>query len=73
MGMDKTDEAIEIFSLNTKKNPNSANCWDSLGEAYAKKGDKKNAIASFKKSLSLNPSQAVKVSSETNLKKLGVM
>lgn len=73
LGMDKTDEAIEAFVLNTKKNPNSANCWDSLGEAYSKKGDKKNAIASFKKSLSLNPTQAVRNSSETNLKKLGAM
>ncbi|HSH64495.1 MAG TPA: DUF2911 domain-containing protein [Bacteroidia bacterium] len=73
LGMDKTDEAIEIFVLNTKRNPNSANCWDSLGEAYAKKGDKKNAIASYKKSLSLNPSQAVRVSSESSLKKLGAM
>ncbi len=73
MGLDKTDEAIDVFLLNTKKNPKSANCWDSLGEAYAKKGDKKNAVDSFKKSLSLNPSQAIRVSSETNLKKLGAM
>lgn len=73
LGMDKTDKAIEIFLLNTQKNPKSANCWDSLGEAYAKKGDKKNAVASYKKSLSLNPSQAVKISSETSLKKLESM
>jgi hypothetical protein len=73
LGIDKTDEAIEVFILNTKQNPKSANCWDSLGEAYAKKGDKKNAIESFKKSLSLNPSQAVKLSSENNLKKIGAM
>lgn len=73
LGQDKTDKAIEIFLLNTQKNPKSANCWDSLGEAYAKKGDKKNAVASYKKSLSLNPSQAVRISSETNLKKLESM
>ena len=73
LGMEKMDEAIEALLLNAKRNPNSANCWDSLGEAYAKKGDKKNAIASFKKSLNLNPTQAVKVNSEANLKKLGVM
>jgi tetratricopeptide (TPR) repeat protein len=73
LGADKTDEAIEVFILNTKQNPKSANCWDSLGEAYAKKGDKKNAIESFKKALSLNPSQAIKLSSENNLKKIGAM
>jgi tetratricopeptide (TPR) repeat protein len=72
LGQD-TDKAIEVFLLNTQKNPKSANAWDSLGEAYAKKGDTKNAIASYKKSLSLNPSQAVRISSETNLKKLGAM
>ena len=73
LGMDKTDKAIEVFLLNTQKNPKSANTWDSLGEAYAKKGDTKNAIACYKKSLNLNPSEAVRISSETNLKKLGAM
>lgn len=73
LGQDKTDKAIEIFLLNTQKNPKSANTWDSLGEAYAKKGDTKNAIASYKKSLNLNPSEAVRISSETSLKKLGAM
>jgi tetratricopeptide (TPR) repeat protein len=71
MALDKADEAIEVFLLNTKQNPTSANCWDSLGEAYMKKGDKKNAVASFKKSLSLNPTPATKLSSENNLKKIG--
>jgi tetratricopeptide (TPR) repeat protein len=65
------DKAIEIFTLNTKNHPNSANCFDSLGEAYATKGDKKNAIISFKKSLSLNPAPNVKANSEKFLKDLG--
>ncbi len=73
MSQNRTDKAIEVFLLNTQRNPKSSNCWDSLGEAYAKKGDNKNAIASFKKSLSLNPSQAVRNSSESNLKKLGAL
>jgi len=67
----KVDKAIEIFVMNTKQHPNSANCFDSLGEAYATKGDKKNAIASFKKSLSLNPAPNVKANSEKFLKDLG--
>jgi hypothetical protein len=67
------DKAIGIFILNTQKNPKSANVWDSLGEAYALKGDKKNAIINFKRSLSLNPPAAVKANSEKYLKQLGAM
>lgn len=69
----KHDEAIKIFILNTERHPQSANCWDSLGEAYAIKGDKENAIKNFKKSLSMNPPANVKANSEAYLKKLGAM
>jgi tetratricopeptide (TPR) repeat protein len=69
----KHDKAIEVFVMNTKKYPNSANAWDSLGEAYATKGDKANAIKNFKKSLTLNPSDGVKANSEKYLKQLGAM
>lgn len=71
MGAGNIDKAIEIFTLNTTKFPKSANTWDSLGEAYTTKGDKKNAIASFKKSLSLNPAPNVKANSEKFLQQLG--
>jgi CubicO group peptidase (beta-lactamase class C family) len=48
-------EAIEIFKLNTEANPQSANAFDSLGEAYMFGGDKERAIASYQKSVELNP------------------
>jgi tetratricopeptide (TPR) repeat protein len=67
------DRAIEVFILNTQRHPASANCFDSLGEAYALKGDKKNAIVNFKKSLALNPPAATKLNSEKYLKQLGAM
>lgn len=67
------DKAIEILTLNTKRFPKSANAFDSLGEAYATKGDKKNAIVNFKKSLSLNPPANVKANSEKFLHQLGAM
>jgi tetratricopeptide (TPR) repeat protein len=67
------DRAIEIFILNTQRHPKSANVFDSLGEAYAVKGDKKNAIANFKKSLSLNPPENTKANSEKYLRQLGAM
>ncbi|CAN5515787.1 hypothetical protein BH10BAC2_BH10BAC2_41750 [soil metagenome] len=69
----KQDKAIEMLLLNTQRNPKSANAWDSLGEGYSLKGDKKNAIASFKKSLTLNPAPQVKANSEKYLKQLGAL
>ncbi len=67
------DKAIEILTLNTQRHPKSANTWDSLGEAYATKGDKKNAIINFKKALSMNPPANVKANSEKFLHQLGAM
>jgi hypothetical protein len=67
------DRAIEVFILNTQKHPKSANTFDSLGEAYATKGDKKNAILNFKRSLSLNPPDATRQNSEKYLKQLGAL
>jgi hypothetical protein len=67
------DRAIEVFIINTQKNPKSANTFDSLGEAYALKGDKKNAIVSFKRSLALDPPAATKANSEKYLHQLGAM
>ncbi len=69
----RMDEAIKMLALNTERHPDSANAWDSLGEAYALKGDKENAVKNFKKSLSLNPPPAVKANSEKYLKQLGAM
>jgi hypothetical protein len=66
-------KAIEIFILNAKRHPTSANCFDSLGEGYALNGDNKNAIINFKKSLSLNPPANVRANSEKYLKQLGAM
>lgn len=65
------DKAIEVLTLNTQRFPKSANAWDSLGEAQAMKGDKANAIKNFKKSLSLNPPENVRINSEKYLKQLG--
>ena len=66
------DEAIAIMTMNTENYPESANAWDSLGEAYALKGDKENAIKNFKKSLSLDPPENVRQNSEKYLKQFGV-
>ena len=58
--------------MNIKKNPTNANAYDSLGDGYRTKGDKKNAIKYYKKSLTLNPAPALKANSIKMLKSLGV-
>lgn len=73
LGEKKISEAIAVFTENTKRNPDDANTWDSLGEAYATNGDKAKARDSFKKSLSKNPSPETKANSEMWLKKLEKM
>jgi tetratricopeptide (TPR) repeat protein len=55
LGQGKTDEAIEVFRKNVKDHPKSWNVWDSLGEGYATKGDKKLAIENFTKALGMAP------------------
>jgi CubicO group peptidase (beta-lactamase class C family) len=51
----KRKEAIEIFKLNVEAYPQSANVYDSLGEAYMVEGNNEQAIVNYKKSLELNP------------------
>lgn len=49
--------AITLFKLNTTLFPKNGNVWDSLGEAYAKNGQKKEAIKSYQKALEVAPSK----------------
>jgi tetratricopeptide (TPR) repeat protein len=51
-------EAIEVFKLNVEAFPQSFNVYNSLGEAYFKNGDTKNAIKNYEKSLELNSGNA---------------
>jgi tetratricopeptide (TPR) repeat protein len=51
----KVNEAIELFNFMVEEFPQSANAWDSRGEAYMKAGNKELAIENYKKSLELNP------------------
>jgi hypothetical protein len=53
LGEKKVDDAIAMFQRNVKDHPGSWNVHDSLGEAYALKGDKKAALASYTKALGL--------------------
>ena len=63
----KTDQAIAMFKLNIESYPESANVYDSMGEAYMVKGNKDEAITNYEKSLKLNPKNK---NAEDNIKKL---
>jgi len=53
MGQGKVDSAIVLFRKNVKDYPKSWNTYDSLGEAYAKKGDKRLALQAYSKARSM--------------------
>jgi CubicO group peptidase (beta-lactamase class C family) len=50
----KIKESIEVFNLNVIEYPQSANVWDSRGEAYMLNSEKAQAIRDYKKSLELD-------------------
>lgn len=60
MGQGKVDSALVIFRKNTKDYPKSWNTYDSLAEAYAKKGDTKLATQNYSKALALTQDPAQK-------------
>lgn len=54
MNKNLLEEAIKIFDSNVKNFPDSANAYDSLGEAFYKQGNKKFALLNYKKSFELD-------------------
>jgi len=51
----KETDAVAVFKKNVELYPQSGNVYDSLGEAYAKIGQKDLAIQNYEKSLQLDP------------------
>lgn len=49
------EETITIFKMKGAFYPESANCYDSLAEAFIRSGDREQAITNYKRSLKLNP------------------
>jgi CubicO group peptidase (beta-lactamase class C family) len=52
----RVKDAIEVFKLNVADYPQSANVYDSLGEAYMVNGDRELAIKNYERSIELDPS-----------------
>lgn len=69
MGDGDARAAVAILRLAAELNKDSWNAFDSLGEAYAKNGDKALAITAYRQSLALNPKNTNGVE---QLKALGV-
>lgn len=55
MAQGKTEEALQIFKLNTQLYPQGYNTFDSYGECLLKVGRKEEALKAYRKSLELNP------------------
>lgn len=51
-------EAVTVFRFNVDEYPDASNPYDSLGEAYLAVGDTARAIANYKRSVQLDPSNA---------------
>jgi CubicO group peptidase (beta-lactamase class C family) len=51
----RLDDAIAVLQRNAHRFPESANAHDSLGEAWMTAGNRANAIASYRRSLELDP------------------
>lgn len=51
LGDKKFEHAIEIFKLNVELHPESANVYDSLGDALIRNGDTLEAVSNYRKSL----------------------
>jgi tetratricopeptide (TPR) repeat protein len=64
LGQGQVDSAIVVFQRNVKNYPRSWNVYDSLGEAYAVKGDKRKARELYGKALAMtkDPAQQQRIS-----------
>jgi thiol-disulfide isomerase/thioredoxin len=51
----RSQEAIAVFRINANLFPSSANCFDSLGEAYTTTGQKEKAIQAYEYAQTLDP------------------
>ena len=55
---DRLDAAIAVFETNVRLYPASANTYDSLGEAYVAAGRLEDALASYRRSVELDPNNS---------------
>lgn len=56
LAADRVEEGIRVLMLNTSLHPDSANTWDSLGEAYEAADRVTDALAAYRRSLHIDGS-----------------
>ena len=69
VAMQKIDDAIEMFKVNTELYPNSANAYDSLGETLAAAGKRDEAIKAYEKALAIDPKFPTSIDALKRLKR----
>ena len=72
-GDHRVSDAVAIFKLNTTEHPESSNAFDSLGEAYARNGDKELAIRSYETAVKLDPANGHAAEELKKLKRMGAV
>jgi cyclase len=65
------EAAIQVFELNVQAYPQSANPYDSLGEAYMLNGDKELAIENYERALAINPNSPSAIDALGKLRSVG--
>jgi peptidylprolyl isomerase len=55
LGRQQVNEAIEVLKLNVEAYPQSANVYDSLGEAYLLSGNPEKAIENYRRAVAIDP------------------
>jgi hypothetical protein len=70
LGKQKFAEAIAVLLWNAELFPASANVYDSLGEAYARNGQRELAIQNYERSLAIDPKNANAAKELARLKSL---
>jgi uncharacterized protein len=68
LAQNKLEEAVAVFKWNVQHYPGSWNVFDSMGEAFAMKGDTKLAIENYEKSIALNPNNTAGIEALKKLK-----
>jgi tetratricopeptide (TPR) repeat protein len=66
----QTEGALQVFQLNTKLFPKSANAWDSYAEANWKAGKPEKAIEYYNKAIELDPDGATGDNARNMLKQI---
>ena len=71
MRVEKFQDALSVFKLNTELFPDQWNTHDSYGECLLELGDIENGIKAYEKSLELNPGNASAIEALKNIKNEG--